>query len=405
MNELIKSAINDSAKTFEKIDEIVLHNQKKVLDAFAQNQVALRHFMPSTGYGTGDNGRDTLGKVVAQIFGTESAIMSPLIASGTHALTIALFGILRPNDIVLSVCGQPYDTLHHTIYGNGNGSLADFGIRFDCIDLLDDSQFDYTAIENFLQNNSVKMVYLQRSRGYAFRKPLSIEQIERICSFVHNIDKNIIVMCDNCYGEFVQKQEPTQVGVDICAGSCIKNVCAGLAPTGGYVCGRADLVDLVGKRLISPSVGAEIGSYDGGYRMFYQGLFLAPHTVGQVLKNVAIFSYALSQKGCEVLPKPNDDDFGDVVCSIKLGNEQRMVNFCKAIQAVSPVDSFVSPEPWCMPGYNDKVIMAAGAFVDGASIELSCDGPIRPPYTVYLQGGLTFEHGILALDKVLESFE
>lgn len=400
MNKEIELAIEQTKGKFEQLDKVSLINQKKVLDVFAKCQVALRHFAPTNGYGNGDDGRDTLNDVVAKIFGAEKAIASPMIASGTHALTLALFGVLRPNDTVLAVCGKPYDTLSDVIFGKNNGSLADFGVKFDCIPLLN-GNVDFDAVEKYLKSNTVKMVYLQRSRGYDWRLALKIEQIEEICKFVRKIAPNAVIFCDNCYGEFVETREPTEVGVDLCAGSFIKNIGGGLAPTGGYVAGRADLVDLVGGRLTAPSIGTEIGSYAGGYRLFYQGLFLAPHTVNQAIKTAVLFSQALTNRGYEVSPRPQEH-FSDIVCAVKLGDADKMVKFCKAVQSVSPVDGFVSPEPWEQAGYADKIIMAAGCFVQGASIELSCDGPIREPYTIYMQGGLTLEHGILALEKVLD---
>ena len=387
---------------FVQLDEISLYNQKKVLNAFAKNKLALRHFSGTNGYGYDDVGRDTLNQVVADIFGAESAVASPMIASGTHAISLALFGVLRPNDVVLSICGQPYDTLQDVIYKEGIGSLADFGVRFSTVDLKDDGSFDKEKIAEFMHNNDVKMIYLQRSRGYAWRSALTISQIANISLFVRSIKDDVIIFCDNCYGEFVEELEPTQVGVDLCAGSFIKNIGGGIAPTGGYIVGKRHLVDLVGGRLTAPSVGTEIGSYTGGYRLFYQGIFMAPHVVNQALKTALLFSTALSNLGYETLPKANED-LGDIVCSIKLGSADKLVRFCQAIQAVSPIDGYVTPEPWDMPGYTDPVIMAAGCFVQGSSIELSCDGPIRAPYTAYLQGGLTIEHGLLALEKVLEA--
>lgn len=402
MNKSIKKALKETEKTFAKLDEISIYNENKVIEAFKENAVALRHFNGTSGYGSDDVGRDTLCKVVASIFGTENAIVSPLISSGTHAISLALFGTLRPNDIVLSVTGQPYDTLQDVIYKENIGSLKDFNVQFDTVDLKDDANFDFDYIEQYLTTKSVKMIYIQRSRGYAWRSALSIAQIGELCQFVKKISPQVVIFCDNCYGEFVEKQEPTNVGVDFCAGSFIKNIGGGLAPTGGYIAGRTDLIELVAGRLTAPSIGAEVGSYASGYRLFYQGLFMAPHTVNQALKTSTLFSYALADKGFDVSPRVGDH-LGDIVCAIRLNDPDKMVKFCQAVQSVSPVDGFVKPEPWNQPGYADKVIMAAGCFVQGASIELSCDGPIRPPYTVYLQGGLTLEHGILALEKVLES--
>ena len=400
MNKEISNALQQTKEIFDKLDKMALQNQAKVIDAFRLNEVALRHFNGTSGYGSDDVGRKTLGEVLARVFGAEKAIVSPLIASGTHAISLALFGVLRPNDVVLSIIGKPYDTLTDVIYKEGIGSLKDFNVKFDTIE-LQNGQFDYNAINRYLTKNKVKMVYIQRSRGYAWRPALSIAQIEEVCAFVKKIAPQVVIFCDNCYGEFVEEREPTQVGVDLCAGSFIKNIGGGLAPTGGYVVGRSDLVDLVAGRLTAPSTGAEVGSYQAGYRLFYQGLFLAPHTVNQALKTSTLFSYVLTERGYEVSPHAGEH-LGDIVCSIKLNDADKAIKFCQAIQSVSPVDGFVTPEPWSQPGYADKVIMAAGCFVEGASIELSCDGPIRPPYTIYLQGGLTIEHGILALEQVLE---
>ncbi len=404
MNEEIRKALEHCEKKFKQLDEISLHNQNKVLQAFKDNCVALRHFNPTSGYGADDVGRDTLGKVTAQIFGAESGIVSPLIVSGTHALTLALFGVLRPGETVLSVTGAPYDTLQDVIYKKKVGSLVDFGIEFDVIPLTDDGKVDFEAVSRYITNKNVKMIYIQRSRGYSWRLALSIDEIAEICEFVKKLSPNSIIMCDNCYGEFVETREPTDVGVDLCAGSFIKNIGGGIAPTGGYVVGRKDLIESVAGRLTSPSIGSEVGSYAYGYRLFYQGLFLAPHTVNQALKTCVLFSTALYNRGYDVMPKACDP-IGDIVCSVRIGEPNKMIKFCQAVQSASPVDGFVTPEPWEQPGYNDKVIMAAGCFVQGSSIELSCDGPIREPYIAYLQGGLTLEHGILALEKVLDGLE
>lgn len=399
--KLISSAIEQTKDKFAQLDEIALFNQRKVLSVFTKNGLALRHFASSNGYGYDDVGKDALNNVVADIFGAQSSVTSPMIASGTHAITLALFGVLRPKDHVLAIGGQPYDSLHDVIYKEGIGSLADFGVKFSVIDLKNNT-FDKDAIAQFLQSHNVKMVYIQRSRGYAWRPALTIAQIEDVCRFIRSINKDVIIFCDNCYGEFVEKREPTEVGVDLCAGSFIKNIGGGLAPTGGYVVGRSDLVDLVAGRLTAPALGTEVGSYAYGYRLFFQGIFMAPHVVNQASKTALLFSSALSQLGFETLPHVNDN-LSDIVCSVKLGSSQKLINFCKAIQSISPIDGHVSPEPSAMPGYADAVIMAAGCFVQGASIELSCDGPLREPYIAYLQGGLTIEHGILALEKVLET--
>ncbi|MBO5867204.1 MAG: methionine gamma-lyase family protein, partial [Clostridia bacterium] len=306
VQNLISSTLEQTKSRFAHLDEISLFNQKKVLEAFSNNRLALRHFNSTDGYGYDDVGRDTLNNVVADIFGAEAAVASPMIASGTHALALALFGVLRPNDIVLSISGQPYDTLQDIIYKEGIGSLADFGVKFNCVELNDDATFNKQAIADFLSQTKVKMVYIQRSRGYAWRPALTIAQIEDICTFVRQIQKDVIIFCDNCYGEFVEKLEPTHVGVDYCAGSFIKNIGGGIAPTGGYIVGKRHLVELVAGRLTAPSIGCEIGSYAYGYRLFYQGIFMAPHVVNQALKTAVLFSTALTNLGYETLPKANE---------------------------------------------------------------------------------------------------
>ena len=404
--QLIKQCEIELKDQFSRLDDIALYNQEKVLDAYKNQSIQARHMFGTTGYGYDDIGRDTLCRLYADIFHAESAIVSPNIVSGTHALTLMLFGVLRPGDKLLAISGMPYDTLTDVILAENKGSLRDFGVKFDKIDLKTNPdltpEFDREAIKIALENEPIKAVFLARSRGYSLRQAISVEKVGEIIAFVKKISPKTLVLVDNCYGEFVEKIEPTDVGADLIAGSLIKNIGGGIAPTGGYVCGRQDLIDLIAGRVTSPSVGMEVGSYTPGYRLFYQGLFNAPHVVNQALKVCLLFAQTLTELGYDVLPKLGDN-IGDIVCSVKLGSAQRIIDFCKAVQSSSPVDAFVSPEPWEMPGYNDKVIMAAGCFVQGASIELSCDGPIREPYIVYLQGGLTLEHGIIALQKVLEN--
>ncbi len=402
IEKFISETIEECQGKFRKIDEIALFNQQKVLNAFIDCGIALRHFAGTSGYGYDDVGRDGLNKLFARVFNTEAAVVSPLISSGTHALTVALFGILRPGDAALSVSGRPYDTLQDVIFAKGNGSLADFGIGFETVNLTQDGDFDFRAIEERLMSENIKAVYVQRSRGYEWRKSFSVEKIGELCRFVKKIRPNMCVMIDNCYGEFVQAKEPSEAGADICAGSLIKNPGGGICPTGGYIVGAGKYIDLIAGRLTAPSVGCEIGSYAAGYRNFYQGLFLAPHTVAQAVKTAMLFSCAISKLGYEVLPCA-EDDFYDIVCSVKFNDPDKLISFCQSIQTASPVDGFAVPEPWDMPGYSDKVIMAAGCFVQGSSIELSCDAPIRSPYIAYLQGGLTFEHGVIALKKALEN--
>ncbi|MCM1043602.1 MAG: methionine gamma-lyase family protein [Corallococcus sp.] len=400
ISDIINNALDNCQSAFKRIDKIALSNQRKVLNAFRNNGVALRHFEGSSGYGYDDNGRDILGKIYAEIFDTEKAIVSPLITSGTHALTIALFGVLRPNDVMLSVSGEPYDTLRSVIHGDNIGSLKDFGVEYRQVNLID-GQFDFESIRREIEQYRPKVVYLQRSRGYEWRDALSVEKISRLVEFVRKYT-DCCIMVDNCYGEFVEEHEPTNVGADVCIGSLIKNIGGGISPTGGYIVGKSLYVDVIAGRFIAPSVGSEVGSYAYGYRNFYQGLFLAPHTVAQAIKTATLFSFALSNLGYDVKPMPNEN-FYDIVCSVKFNNKEKLVAFCQSIQKFSPVDSFAVPEPWDMPGYGEQVIMAAGCFVQGASIELSCDSPIKPPYIAYLQGGLTLEHGILALEEALQS--
>lgn len=401
VKHLIHQAEDSLQNEFSALEEIALYNQEKVLKAFQAQQIAVRHFNGTSGYGNSDDGKEAFGRVLAQSFGAESCVFSPSIASGTHALTLALFGILRPGDKVLSISGEPYDTMQDVIYRKGIGSLADYQIEFECIDLCE-GRFRQTEIASKLATGAYRMVYIQRSRGYSWRKALSLEQIEDIVPVIKELSPNTIIFVDNCYGEFTQKKEPCDVGADLVAGSLIKNPGGGIAPTGGYIAGRQDLVELVSYRLTVPSIGSEIGSYTAGYRAFYQGLFLAPHVVMQAMKGAKLFSEIFRTIGYEALPA-SGESLNDIVCSVRLQDRDKMIAFCQALQAASPIDSNVCPCPWSMPGYADEVIMAAGCFVEGASIELSCDAPLREPYILYLQGGLTYEHIKIAAQKCLES--
>jgi len=381
------------------IDEIALYNQSKVLNAFSECRIALRHFNGSTGYGYDDEGRDVLGKIYALAFGAERGIVSPHILSGTHALTIALFGVLRPGDTMLCITGMPYDTIRGVIFGEGNGSLKDFGVNFEYCELNKDGKPDYQSIKEKL-TDKVKVVYIQRSRGYELRDAFSCAEIGQMCNFVRNQGFNNCIFVDNCYGEFVEKQEPTEVGADLIVGSLIKNAGGGLASNGGYICGKEKYVEMVGRRLTAPSLGLEVGSYQQGYQTFYQGLFLAPHTVAQALKTGLLIGQAMSEYG--FINYPSMDKMpADITRAIQFDDADKMVNFIREVQYASPVDSFVTCEPWDMPGYDDQIIMAAGTFVSGSSIELSADGPVKPPYIAYFQGGLTYEHGKYALNKIL----
>ncbi len=400
IEKLITQAENHSKFLFDDIDSVALFNQQKVLSAFQKNRIALRHFAGTSGYGYDDAGRDTLSLVFADIFGGESAIVSPLIASGTHAIASVLYGLLRPGDCFLSLSGMPYDTLETVIGGDGVGSLKDFGVDFENIDLTDSGDFDRSEIEKRLVRKKYKMLFIQRSRGYNWRNALCVEKIGKIVEFVRKYTDAPVVI-DNCYGEFVEKKEPTEVGADIIVGSLIKNPGGGIAPTGGYIVGKRSLIEQVGYRLTAPGVGIEIGSYPYGYREFYQGLFLAPHVTAQALKGSVLFGAVFSSLGFDTLPAPNES-CSDIIRSIRFNTKEELIEFCRAIQYCSPVDSFAVPEPWDMPGYGDQVIMAAGTFVQGASIELSADSPIRAPYIAYLQGGLTYEHVKLAVKKCVE---
>ncbi len=395
----IKKCENNCADLFKEIDDLSAFNQAKVCRAFEKYRVSPRHFSGTTGYGYGDEGRDTLGKVFAEAFGAEAGIVSPHLLSGTHTLTVALFGLLRPGDTLLCVSGMPYDTIREVIYGSGNGSLRDFGINFRCSDLTADGKFDYEALRYTL-DKTVKVVYIQRSRGYELRDAFSCEEIGAMCDFLRGAGFKGCIFVDNCYGEFVEKIEPTEKGADIIVGSLIKNPGGGLALTGGYICGRQEYIDLIGKRLTAPSIGVEVGSYAAGYQCYYQGFFIAPHTVAQALKCSLLIGEAMAGLGYKNFPKSCSMP-KDITRAIEFDDKEKMINFIREVQYASPVDSFVSCEPWDMPGYEDKVIMAAGTFVSGSSIELSADGPVREPYIAYFQGGLSYEHGRYALSKIL----
>ena len=402
MDELIKKSEEKLAKSFQRAVEISEYNQEKVLKAFNKRGVALRHFNGTTGYGYGDDGRFVLGDVYADALGGEAGIVSPALLSGTHALTVALFGVLRTGDSVLCVSGMPYDTLRGVIYGEGNGSLKDFGISFDCVELDGQGKFNEQAIKAKIKEigESLKMIYIQRSRGYELRDAFTVAEIGDICAFVRSCGFNGCIFVDNCYGEFVEKQEPCEVGADVAVGSLIKNPGGGLAPTGGYIVGKAEYIENIGKRLTAPSIGNEVGSYAYGYRLFYQGLFLAPHVVNQAIKGSLLIGQCMEELGYENFPKL-DKTPADITRAIRFDTAKQLCDFIQSVQEASPIDSFVTLEPWDMPGYDSKVIMAAGCFVEGASIELSADAPVKPPYTAYFQGGLTYEHCKYALKKIL----
>ncbi|MDE5671571.1 MAG: methionine gamma-lyase family protein [Eubacterium sp.] len=409
IDEKILSASDRAMKKcraqFEKIEEITEYNQFKVQSAFIEFGISETHFVSSTGYGYDDRGRDTLDKVWAKIFGAEDALVRHNFTCGTHTLATALFGVLRPGDKMLAVTGTPYDTIHNVIgiSGSGMGSLKDFGIVYDEVPLKDE-KLDYEAIEKAV-DDSVTMVYIQRSRGYELRPSLLIEEIEKVVQIAKRKNPNAIVMVDNCYGEFVQKQEPTDVGADLIAGSLIKNAGGGIATTGGYIAGRKDLVEKCAYRLTTPGLGREVGATLGHNRELYMGLFYAPHTVGEALKSAVYISAMFNDFGYDTTPA-FDAERGDIVQSLGLENPESLVAFCQGIQSGSPIDSYLSPEPWDMPGYDSKVVMAAGAFTLGSSIELSADAPIREPYYAWIQGGLNFHSAklcaMLAAQKMLE---
>ena len=392
---------------FDQIDRVAQENTRKVMEAFQDHRVSEACFAGTTGYGYDDLGRETLDRIYAQIFGTESAIVRSQFVNGTHALTCAMFALSDPGETVLAVTGTPYDTLRCAIgiSGDGVGSLRYYGIGYSQVDLTKDGEPDYEQIRKAAADPKVTGVMLQRSRGYADRRALTIEDIRRICETVRKVNPQAHIMVDNCYGEFTDVLEPTQVGADLIAGSLIKNPGGGIAPTGGYIAGKRELVERAALRLTTPGIGGECGSTLGVNRQFFQGLFLAPHTVAQALKTAVFCAAMMDQLGLESSPR-FDEKRSDIIQMVKLGSADRMKRFCLGIQSGAPVDSYVTPEPWAMPGYDDEVIMAAGAFIQGSSIELSADGPMREPYIAYMQGGLTYESGklgvMMAVSAMLE---
>lgn len=395
--ELARQAEEEIRPQFERIDRIAMLNTRKVMTAFQDSKVSDSCFAGTTGYGYDDLGREVLDKVYAQVFRTEAALVRIGFVNGTHALAAALFGILKPGDTLLSVTGLPYDTLRNAIgiEGDCHGSLKFYGINYKQVDLKN-GEADLDAIIAALADRSISAVLIQRSRGYENRKALSAEEIGEICSAVKSVAPNVTVMVDNCYGEFTGEHEPTEYGVDIMAGSLIKNPGGGLAPTGGYIVGRKDLVENAAMRLTTPGIGGECGASLGNNRLLFQGFFMAPHIVAQAIKTVTFCSAMMKKIGFESSPAP-DEARNDIIQMVTLKNAENMKKFCRGVQAGAPVDSYVTPEPWQMPGYNVPVIMAAGAFVQGSSIELSADGPMREPYTLYVQGGITYESGKLGI--------
>lgn len=405
--ELAEKATEKLDPVFRKIDAVSMQNTKKVMEAFQENKVSESCFAGTTGYGYDDLGREVLDRIYARIFGAEAALVRINFVNGTHALTAAMFAVVKPGDVILSVTGTPYDTLRSAIgiSGGCHGSLKFYGIDYAEVSLAADGEPDYDKIEKAAADRRVAAVMIQRSRGYEDRKALSVAEIGRICDIVHRVNPEASIMVDNCYGEFTDVIEPTQVGADIIAGSLIKNPGGGIAPTGGYIAGKAELVERAAMRLTTPGIGGECGSTLGNNRLLFQGLFIAPHTVAQALKTAAFCAAMMDELGIESSPAYNAER-SDIIQMIKLKSPERMKKFCLGIQSGAPVDSFVTPEPWPMPGYDCPVIMAAGSFIQGSSIELSADGPIREPYTVYMQGGLTFESGklgvMMAVSAMLE---
>ena len=390
---------------FKKVDETAEINQLKVLKAMQKNKVSDIHFAASSGYGYNDLGRETLEAVYADVFHTEAALVRPAILCGTHALTVALFGNLRPGDEILSPVGKPYDTLDGVIgITPTDGSLAEYGVTYSQVDLLPDFSFDYDGIKASI-NEKTKLVTIQRSKGYDVRPTFSVEKIGELISFIKKIKPEVICMVDNCYGEFVEELEPSDVGADMVVGSLIKNPGGGLAPIGGYIAGKEKYVDMASYRMSCPGLGKEIGATLGLNQSFYQGLFMAPTVTAGAVKGAIFAANVYESLGFDVLPNGKEDRY-DIIQAVSLKSGDRLRAFCEGIQAAAPVDSFVTPEPWDMPGYNDQVIMAAGAFVQGSSIELSADGPMREPYAAYFQGGLTFNHAkfgiMMSLQKIFE---
>ncbi|EIF2806918.1 methionine gamma-lyase family protein [Clostridium perfringens] len=406
--KLYNQAIIDVESEFKIYDEIREYNQLKVLKAFQEERISDNHFTNSTGYGYGDIGRDTLDLVYARIFNAEKALVRPHFVNGTHALGTALFGNLRPGDTILAVTGSPYDTLHSVIGISGEeniGSLKEYGVNYKQVDLVDGKINIKKALEMIKDDESIKLIHMQRSTGYGFRNAFQVKELGEAIKAIKELREDLIVFVDNCYGEFIDIIEPTDVGADLIAGSLIKNIGGGIAPTGGYIVGKEKYVEQASYRLTVPGIGAECGCTFGVMKDFYQGLFLAPHVAIEALKGAIFCARIMELAGFEVLPKYNDKR-SDIIQAIKFNDKEKLIKFCKGVQYASPIDSFVECEPWAMPGYSDEVIMAAGAFIQGSSIELSADAPIREPYIAYLQGGLTFDHAkigvLIALNNIFK---
>lgn len=400
--ELVLKAEGSLIDEFKKVDDMCDINSLKVISAFNKNNISEAHFGSTTGYGYDDLGRDAIECVFADVLGAEDALVRSQFISGSHALCVALFAYLRPGDIMLSITGTPYDTLHEVIGIKENkSSLKSFGVKYDEIDLVN-NDFDYDEIKKYLKNNKVKLIEIQRSKGYSTRRSIQVDKVEKVIKEIRSVDKEVIIMVDNCYCEFVEDKTPLEVGADIIVGSLIKNLGGGIAPNGAYIAGKKELVDLAGERLTLPGEGREVGPSLGINKSILQGLFFAPSVVASSLKTAVLTSKVLEELGYEVEPKYNEKR-ADIVQNIVFGNEKDLVNYCGGIQSASPVDSASKPLPWDMPGYTDKVVMASGSFTQGSSIELSCDGPVRKPYIAYQQGSLTYSYGKIAIMKAVST--
>lgn len=401
IDELVYEVENEIKEQFAKEEKIELVNSKKILDAFRKHKISEAHMQGTTGYGYGDLGRDTIEEIYADIFKAEDALVRTQFISGTHTIATALFGVLRPGDTVLSVNGKPYDTLDETLGIRDNpSSLKAFGVKYEQIDLVD-NKFDLETIKNRVSQNDIKLIIMQRSRGYAYRNAFTIAEIEEVIKAIRSVNTSSYIMIDNCYGEFTEEREPIEVGADYIVGSLIKNIGGSIAQSGGYIVGKKELIDLISDRYSAPGLGKEGGASFDSNRKILQGLFMAPHIVCEA-KKIGIFTSRLLEKlGFETEPK-FDAVRSDIVQMIKFNDSEKLVKFCQGIQAYSPVDSHVIPEPWNMPGYDSKIIMASGSFTSGSSIELSCDGPVRPPYVAYLQGGITYSYGKIAVVEAIK---
>lgn len=402
--ELSKKAELEVQVQFKKIEEVCEYNSLKVLSAFQKYNVSEMHFNSTTGYGYSDVGRDTIEKIFAEILHTEDSLVRGQFISGTHALTVALFAFLRPNDIFLSISGKPYDTLDEVIGIVDNpSSLKSYGVKYEQIDMIE-NDFDYEQIKDRVSRNDIKLIEIQRSRGYSLRDSITLDKIQKVIETIREVNDKVIIMVDNCYGELVEKIEPTDLGADVIVGSLIKNLGGGIAPNGAYIAGRKDLVELAAQRLTAPGQGKEVGPTLGINKSILQGLYMAPSVVASSIKTAIFASCMLEKLGYKVSPRYNDKR-ADIVQNIEFGDADKLIKYCQGIQMGSAIDSNSIPEPWDMPGYTDKVIMASGSFTQGSSIEISCDGPIRPPYIAYMQGGLTYEYGKLAVLQAITNME